>query len=298
MKNIITTILAIVLTHCALSAQRFDNVKIISEQVTEQFYLLRGSGGNIGLFIGEETSLMIDAQFAPLSEKIMTKIDELTKIRPDYLLNTHWHGDHTGGNGNFAEMGLVICAHENVRERLSSDQMIKAFNRKVEASEENYWPTVTFSESMTLHIEDETILFFHHHSGHTDGDGLVYFLKNNVIHMGDVFFQGKYPYIDLSTGGSVDGLISTVNEVLFVINDETKVVPGHGKLADKAGLTSYREVLIECKRRVADAIAKGMSFEEIQSSDLLSDYNEQYGTGFIKPDAFVNTLYTDLTREK
>ncbi len=278
-------------------AQDYADVVIETKQITDEFYVLFGAGGNIGLYVGEEESLLIDAQFAPLSERILEAVDRLTNHRPDYLLNTHWHGDHTGGNGNFADEGMRIYAHEQVYERLSTDQFMKAFSREVPARPSNFWPRVTFGESMTLHIDGETILFFHHHDGHTDGDGLVLFVENNVIHMGDVFFEGKYPFVDLGSGGSVEGLVKTLDQVLFTINEETHIVPGHGKVVKKPELQAYRDMIADCHEIIGAMIEEGLDYESILTKDPLKKYNEQWGQGFIKPDRWVNTIYTDLTRE-
>jgi len=188
----ILLIISLFLVHINLFAQRdFSKVEISIEQVTENIYVLFGSGGNIGILAGEDGVIMIDDQYAPLSDKIEVAIQTISDHPVKYLLNTHWHGDHTGGNANFASKGATIIAHENVRERLSKDQNIKAFNRTVKAAPEAAWPVLTFSDKMSLFANGEDIMAIHVHNAHTDGDALMYFPNSNVIHMGDTYFNGR-----------------------------------------------------------------------------------------------------------
>jgi len=233
-----------------LFAQRdYSKVEIKAEQVADNIYMLTGSGGNIGVVVGDDGVFMIDSQFGPLSEKITAAIGKLSSQPIKYLFNTHWHGDHTGGNENFGKKGAIIVAHENV----------------------NY--------------------------GHTDGDAFVYFPKSNVIHMGDNFFKGRFPYIDLGSGGSVEGALKNINEVLFLADSETKIIPGHGALANKKDLMEYRDVIMIARDRVKKAIDKGMTLEEIKTSNVTKEYDEEWGGGFINPEKFVEILHADLTRD-
>ncbi len=280
-----------------LTAQNMDDVEITVEQVRADYYVLKGAGGNIGLLVSDGESLMIDAQFAPLSARLLDAIDHISPELPSYLVNTHWHGDHTGGNGNFADAGIKIVAQEEVRTRLSEKQFIRAFSREVPPSPENYWPTVTFADSMTLTVGSETVVLVHPtDAGHTDGDGIIYCVQNDVLHMGDLYFQGKYPYVDLSTGGSVDGLIAGVQRALLLVGEDTRIVPGHGKVTGGAALREYVEVLQDCRDIVSAMMKQGMTLEQIKEAKPLSEYDAQYGTGFIKPDAWIDTIYTDLSR--
>lgn len=276
----------------------FDKVEITYEKVSESIYMLQGAGGNIALFTGGDELFMIDGQFAPLSEKISNVISDIADKPIRYLANTHWHGDHTGGNENFAKKGATIVAHKNVRERMSTEQTIQAFGRKVPASPEDALPVITFEDDISFYIGEEQVYAFHVHNAHTDGDAIVYFMNSNVIHLGDTYFQGKYPFYDVSSGGSIDGLIKSANEVLFLINDATKIIPGHGKLSNKKELTTYRDMLKELRDIVQQAINKDMSIEEIKAAKLTKHLDEQWGTGFIKPEKIVDIIWTDLTREK
>ncbi len=289
-------LLALIILQMNLFAQRdFSKVEISIEQVTENIYVLFGSGGNIGILAGEDGVIMIDDQYAPLSEKIEVAIQTISDHPVKYLLNTHWHGDHTGGNANFGGKGATIIAHENVRARLSKDQNMKAFNRTVKAAPKAAWPVLTFSDKMSLHVNGEDLIAIHVHNAHTDGDALMYFPNSNVIHMGDTYFNGRFPYIDLSSGGSVDGLVEAVNKALFLIDDNTKIIPGHGTLSNKKELTAYRDTIIKISTKVKEAVAVGKTIEEIKAANFTEGF-EDWGTGFISSERFIDILYTDYSR--
>jgi len=296
MRRKIVTILLTSMSFYML-AQNMDDIEITVEQITPDYYVLKGAGGNIGLLVSAGEALMIDAQFAPLSVRLLDAIDHIAPVLPSYLVNTHWHGDHTGGNGNFSDAGVQIVAQEEVKTRLSEKQFIRAFSRDVPPSPENYWPTVTFADSMTLTVGSEMVMLLHPtDSGHTDGDGIIYCVENDVLHMGDLYFQGRYPYVDLSTGGSVDGLIAGVKEALLLVGETTRVVPGHGNVTGRAGLEDYLEVVEACRDIVSVLMKEGLSLDQIKAAKPLAKYDDQYGTGFIKPDAWIDTIYTDLSR--
>ncbi len=288
-------ILCCILTY-SLSAQDFSSVKIVPEKINDHLYMLTGSGGNIGVCTGADGLFMIDDQFAPLGDKIKAALIELGGTAPKYLVNTHWHGDHTGGNEYFKKEGALIIAHENVRKRKSTDQLRRAFGGNVPAAPEDAWPAITFSEDLTLHLNGEDILLLHVHNAHTDGDALVYFPKSNVIHMGDTYFQATYPFIDVTSGGTIDGLIRAVNKVLFMANDETVIIPGHGSLSNRTELIAYRDMLQTLSNRMKQALQADMSIEEIKAAKLTSEYDERWGQGWMKPDTFLDILYTDLSR--
>ncbi|MFK8101675.1 MAG: MBL fold metallo-hydrolase [Saprospiraceae bacterium] len=281
-----------------IAQDRFAKVEITTERINDSLFVLKGAGGNIGLSIGADGVFMIYDQYAPLSEKIEKAIAKLTKDKVKYLINTHWHGDHTGGNENFRAAGAIVFAHENVYKRMSTDQLMKAFGRKVPASPAGALPMISFASDLHFNLNGEAILAFHLHNAHTDGDAAVYFTKSNVIHMGDTYFQNRFPFIDLSSGGSVDGLLKSINQVLFLIDDETVVIPGHGSLSTKKEMTAYRDVIMTVRDRVKMAIAKGMSLEEIQASNPSKEFDETWGSGFIKPAKFVDIIYTDLTKDQ
>ncbi|MFP3940846.1 MAG: MBL fold metallo-hydrolase, partial [Thermoanaerobaculia bacterium] len=210
-------------------------------------------------------------------------------------LNTHWHGDHTGGNENLGEAGALIVAHDNVRERLSVDQFMERFDRTVEASPPAALPVVTFGADVTFHLNGDEIHAFHVPSAHTDGDSIVHFREADVLHMGDVFFNGMYPFIDLGSGGSARGVLDGVERALELAGPETKVIPGHGPLTDRDGLVAYRDMLESVIGRVEELAAEGKSLEEIQEAEPTAAFDEEWGGGFIDTDEFVATVHQSLT---
>ncbi len=292
-KYIIVFSLFVAIQACA--QRDWSSVEIVPEKITDNVYVLFGSGGNIGLFMGDDGTLIIDDQYAPLSEKIKTAINGLTDNPVKYVVNTHWHGDHTGGNEAFGSDGATIVAHSNVRKRLSTEQVMKAFNRTVPPSPEGAWPVITFEKDVTLHLNDDDLMIFHVHNAHTDGDAFVYFKNNNVLHMGDCFFKGRFPFIDLGSGGSIDGAIKAVSAGLMIVDEETVIIPGHGSLATKKDLEDYSQMLNTIKDRVEKAMADGMTIDEIKAAGLDEGY-EEWGTGFINIATFVDVIWTDLDR--
>ncbi|TAF53292.1 MAG: MBL fold metallo-hydrolase [Oscillatoriales cyanobacterium] len=264
--------------------------------VADGVYMLVGEGGNIGLSVGEDGVLAIDSQFAPLTEKIQAAITTLSDQPIRFLLNTHWHFDHTGGNENFSNSGTVIVAHNNVRERMSRDQFIAGLGMDVPASTPAALPIVTFSEDISFHFNGETIHATHVNPAHTDGDSIVHFPTANVIHTGDIYFNGLYPFIDVSSGGGIDGMIAAVDRVLALADDETQIIPGHGALSNKAELEEYRGMLVTVRSRMQAAIETGASIDQILTMDLNTDYDATLGNGFLSPEQFTRILYADLTR--
>lgn len=279
-----------------LSAQDFDSVEIKTIKITENIYMLQGRGGNIGVIVGKDGVLMIDDQFAPLSDKIKSAISKISDKQIIFLINTHWHGDHTGGNEIFANSGAIIVAHENVRKRMSTQQFIKMFKRTVPPSPKAALPIVTFSKDINFHINEEEIKVLHIQNAHTDGDGVIYFKNSNVLHMGDTYFAERYPFIDLSSGGSITGVIKGVEFVLSFIDENTKIIPGHGKLSNKNELSDYLDMLKNAKSESESLIKKGKSFQEIVDSDVLIKFDPKYGGGFLKREKFLTIIYNDLVK--
>ena len=225
-------------------------VKVVP--VAPGVYMLEGLGGNIGLSVGKDDAFIIDDQYAPLSAKIKAAVATVTPKPVRFVVNTHWHFDHVGGNEAMAGSGAIIFAHENTRRRMSSDQFIAAFNRKVPASPTAALPVITFSDTITFYTNDDTVRTFHVANAHTDGDAIIFFTKANVVHMGDTFFNGRYPLIDVSTGGSLPGMIAAANQGLAMTNAETRFIPGHGPLATRADLVRYRDMLVTVRERVGN----------------------------------------------
>ena len=273
-----------------------EEVVITIDTLTPKTFMLTGNGGNIGIYLGTEQVFMVDDQFAPLSEKIKAAIATLTDKPITYLVNTHMHGDHTGGNMNFNSDETVLVAQDNVRKRLKDSGEEKLKNNEITAKEyENTLPEITFSEDLTFYDGDETVMVFHVHNAHTDGDAMIYFVNENVLHMGDTYFAGRYPYIDLGSGGSIDGYIAAHKKALLVIDDETRIIPGHGRPSSKAELEAYVQVLEDIKEIIQKEITAGKSLEEVKSNgNLTSKYDTDYGTGYINPERMKEIVYTSL----
>ncbi len=275
----------------AVAQRNFDNVQVEATQVADNIYMLTGSGGNIGVIIGEDGTFVIDDQFAPLTDKITAAVAELTDKPVKFVINTHFHGDHTGGNENFGKAGALIVAHDNVRERMSAKQLEEAVNN---ADAGAALPVVTFAQDVTFHLNGETIHAFHIEHAHTDGDAVIHFKNANVFHMGDTFFSGGFPYIDLNAGGSIDGMISAANRVLSLTNDDTKIIPGHGPLSTPADLKNYRDVMMKVRAKIMIMIRDDKTLEEVIAANPTEGF-ESWGTGFINSERFVSIIYNDLS---
>ena len=278
-----------------LSAQRdFGGVEITTEKLADHIYVMYGAGGNMGLAVGEEYAYLIDDQFAPLTEKIQAAISTITDKPVRFLVNTHWHGDHVGGNANFANAGAIILAHENVRKRMSTPQQRRG--RMTTPSPYKALPQITYNDQMTLHLNDrQSMHVMHVNDSHTDGDSYIYFPESNVIHMGDNFPDG-YPYIDLDSGGDVDGLLKNLSMALAIVDGETRIIRGHGKVTDKAHLQEYRDIVQAIRDRVAGALEDGKSLEDVLAMGVSREWDAEYGQGFINPAAVVTAMYKSLKK--
>ncbi|GJL93605.1 MAG: cyclase [Hyphococcus sp.] len=286
--TVLSTIFGFSAVHGPALAQRdYSNVEIKTTQVTDDIYMLEGAGGNIGLSIGDDGAFVIDDQFAPLSDKIAAAISALTDKPVEFVLNTHHHGDHTGGNEALGKSGAYIISHDNVHKRLSD-----AKNTSPDAL-----PVITFSHSATFHRNGHEIYVKHPENAHTDGDSIVFFKNANVIHMGDVFFSGGYPYIDLKSGGSLSGYIQALEYVASLADDETKIIPGHGPLSSKVELDASIAMLKTVRSRVQAQIDEGLSEAEAIAARPLDDLDEEWGSGFMDSEFTVKTAYQSLKAE-
>jgi len=276
-----------------------EEVVIKIDTLSNQVFMLTGQGGNIGIYIGTDHVFMIDDQFDRISEKLKTAIASLTDKPMAFLFNTHMHGDHTGGNAKFNSDTVILVAQDNVRDRIKNNQQEKLEKGEITADYfSKMLPEVTFSDDITFYDGAETIMAFHVHNAHTDGDAMVYFTQNNVLHMGDTYFSGRYPYIDLKSGGSIKGYIKAHKKALLVINDDTKIIPGHGRPSDKKELETYVTMLEEIKNNVQMQIDSGKSLEEVKANaSVSSKYDTTHGDGFINPERLREMMYQSLNEE-
>ena len=272
----------------------FSKVEVKAEKLAEGVHILTGAGGNIGVSSGPDGVFLVDDQYAPLTEKIKAAVAAISDRPIRFVLNTHWHGDHTGGNENLGKAGVLVVAHDNVRRRMSAEQFIEAFGAKVSASPAGALPVVTFSDTVTFHLNGEEVHAFHVPPGHTDGDSVVFFRKANVVHMGDLFFNGSYPFIDLSSGGSFEGVIGAAERVLGMIDEGTRVIPGHGPAARRRDLAAYRDVLVAVRDKVKPLVVAGQTLDEVKAAKPTAAFDEKWGQGFMKPDVWLGIVYASL----
>lgn len=278
----------------AQETDRFANVEIKAEPLADGVAVLFGAGGNIGISYGPDGTVLIDDQFAPLTPKILAAIADLGAEPVTYLINTHWHGDHSGGNENFGKAGALIMAHDHVRERMLGIQ--KSGRGNDPASPVEALPTVTYHDGIKLHLNGDEVQVRHMKHGHTDGDSVIFWKKANVVHMGDLFFHKmSLPFIDLNSGGNVRGVQAAAEKVLTMVNDDTKIIPGHGPMATKADLIAYRDMLKTVIGAVEKAQGEGKSLEAVQEMKPAAQWDIN-PDAFIKGDAFVEAVYKSLQK--
>jgi cyclase len=279
-----------------LAQQDFSKVEVRTTELTPGLYMLSsGQGGNVGVSIGADGVFLIDDELTPLTPKIQQAISALTQQPIRFLLNTHWHFDHTGGNDVIGSSGAVIIAHDNVRKRMEKGQFMAAFNMEIPPAPAHALPIITFSENVTVHFNNDTLDVVHHSApAHTDGDAVVYFKEANVVHMGDLFWNGIYPLIDGGSGGSTAGMIDAVASVLARIDDNTKVIPGHGLLGTKSQLQAYHDMLLTVHTRIKKLHDQGKSVEEIIKAKPTADFDELWGKGLFNGDQWVGIVHSAL----
>lgn len=281
----------------AYAQQDFSKIEIKAEQLAPGVAVLFGAGGNIGVSYGEDGTILIDDQYAPMTAKIQAAVSGLGAAPVKFLVNTHWHGDHSGGNENLGNAGAVIMAHDNVRVRLAAGAVSGAGTsgaRTIPAAPPAALPVITYAEGLKLHLNGEEVRVIHMPAAHTDGDSIIHWTKSNVIHMGDLFMlQVSFPYVDRDSGGDVRGFVAAADKVLAIANDQTKIIPGHGAIATKADLQNHRNMIATVIAKVEAGIKAGQTLEQIKASNPTDGFGVN-PKGFISAERFVETVYNIL----
>ena len=281
LKSLVLFLSSLTLASSIFAQQDFSSVEIIPHHVAGSVYYLEGRGGNIGLSIGEDGIVMIDDQFAPLTEKIVAAIRRLSDGEIRFLINTHVHGDHTGGNENLGNMGVLILARDEIRVRLAQQSPAAAL------------PVLTYSDAITIHLNGEEVYAFPVPPAHTDGDTFIHFKNSDVVHTGDVFRTTAFPVIDTNNGGTLKGTLEALGRLIGVAGPNTKILPGHGVVSNREDVMGFRDMVLDVSDQVEDLLARNMSYEQVAAADPTAAYNAQYGD----PDRFLRALYTELGGE-
>lgn len=295
--SIVALVLAVALAAPGASAAPDPaQLEIASREIAPGLHLLTGAGGNMLLLVGEDGPVLVDDSFAPTSPRLRAAVALVTPRPVRFVLNTHWHSDHAGGNADLGRAGAVIVAHGNTRRRLSSRQVVEFFRTETPPQPPEALPVITFEDGVALHLDGEEIVAQHLPAAHTDTDVALYFTKARVVHAGDVFVNGPYPFIDESSGGTLDGVIAGAARILARIDDATIVVPGHGPLARKADLQAYHDMLATVRDRVAGLVREGRSLEQVVAARPTREFDARYGRGATPVDTWVGRVYVDVRR--
>ena len=297
MRQLFLFLIVILILPVTVPAQTpdFSKVEITATKVAGNIYMLQGQGGNIGVSVGADGILIVDDQFAPLADKIKAALKTLGEGKLKFVLNTHWHGDHTGGNVQFGPEAPII-AHDNVRRRLATEQKSEFFKRTTPASPKEALPVITFDKSLSVHFNGEEIKVIHFPQGHTDGDSVIFFTNSNVVHMGDDFFVARFPFVDLESGGSVQGLTRNIGEIIPKLAADVKIIPGHGPISTVADLKQYHHMLMETTAVVQSKMKAGKTVAQIKAEGLPAEW-ASWGSGFIKTDVWLETIYRSLSKK-
>ena len=297
MRKIFALVPAGALFMSAAWGQFEQEAEVVTVPVADGVHMFMAAGGNIGVLSGDEGVFLIDDQYAPMVPRIKAAAEKLTSEPVRLVVNTHWHGDHAGGNERFGEEGVVIIAHDNVRKRLSKSHFSKFFDQEIPPSPAAALPVITFSDDVTVHLNGQTLSIEHVAPAHTDGDSIIWFTEANAVHLGDIFFNGLYPFIDLDSGGDVRGMVRAAEYALRRIDADTKIIPGHGPLADRDDLQEYARMLKTSIERVANMVADGKTLDEVIAAQPSAEFDERWGQAFIAPDRWATLLYRGLGGE-
>ena len=272
-------------------------VEIQAQKLADGIYMLTGAGGNMGVSVGDDGVFLVDAQFAALPPKIEASIRKLSDQPIRFVLNTHLHHDHTGGNENLGKAGATIVGHHTVRERMSREQFNPYVDVRTPPHLHHAMPLLTYSEDMVFHVNGHDIRVHHIGPAHTDGDSLIHFRAANILHTGDVFVHSMYPFVDVTSGGSIDGILAFCDEVLALADDQTQIIPGHGPVSTRADVQAFRNVVQAARDRIAALLSQGKTLEETIAADPLAEYNAEWGDGFLPPERFITFVYLSLGGE-
>ncbi len=295
-KKLFAAIACLVATSAFAQQEDVSKVQIETVPVARRVFMLVGAGGNIGLSVSQDGALLIGVQYASLTDKILEAISAVTDKPVRYFINTHWHGDHTGGRETLVKGGTIFVAHENARKRMAKGQYMQVFKVRIPPAPPEALPVITFTDSLIFHWNNDKLEVLHPESAHSDGDAVVYFELANVVHTGDLFFNGMYPFIDADSGGSMKGVIAGVDSMLERIYDDTRVIPGHGPLGSKADLKAYRDMLAAVYERMTKLIEEGKNIDDIIAAKPTADYDAKWGGGLLKPDQWVRMVYAELQK--
>jgi glyoxylase-like metal-dependent hydrolase (beta-lactamase superfamily II) len=272
-----------------------EAVEYVPTRLSDTVTMVKGRGGNIAVSVGEDGVFIIDDQLKPLTDQLLAAIRQIDDRPVRFVINTHYHGDHVGGNETLGQSGSVIIAHDNIRRRMTTDQFSRFMDSTTPAYPAAALPVVTFNDRVSLHLNGESVTAYHVPRGHTDGDSIVHFPGSNVVHMGDIYFNGLYPYIDLDGGGSVQGMIAAVELGVSLANADTRVIPGHGPLSNRAELENYHAFLVKARDNVQALIDQGLGLEEAIAARPTAEWDEQLGGVWITPAQWVTFIYNSLT---
>ena len=296
MKKVLVSFVLFLFAVSVQAQTDWSKVEIKAQKVSGNVYMLEGAGGNIGVSVGDDGILIVDDQYAPIADKIKAALKGIADKKLRFILNTHWHGDHTGGNVIFGPEAPII-AHDNVRKRMSTEQKSEIFKRTTPAAPKEALPVVTFNQNLTVHFNGEEIRAIHYPHGHTDGDSVIFFTSSNVVHLGDNFFAGRFPFVDLDSGGNVEGLTKNIGEIIEKIPAGAKLIPGHGPLSTIDDLKTYHNMLLKTSDVVRQKISAGKTLEQIKTEGLPDEW-KSWGTGFIKTDLWLEIVHKSLTARK